>query len=576
MAESTRNVCRLALMAMLMTGCDKTVEQQVSDAADRVLVNAAVYTVDDRRTWAEAVAIDEGRIVYVGDNAGAQAFVGEDTELQDLGGQLVLPGFHDSHVHILIGAFAEDECDLLRIPTMEQVVEKLQACTSLEGLGEERWVVGGGWGEWLWPEANPKKGLLDILYPDRPVILESSFGHAAWANSKALEIAGIDRDTEDPQNGIIERDPETGEPSGTLRESAMMLVDAVVPEMTLQQKMRRVRAGVKMASVVGITAIIEPGVDDELLIPIVELADLGELSLRVVASLSPLGWHAGAFDESVIEFLETREQWRRPNLDVDSVKFYMDGVIEYGTSPLLEPYADEQYGSGEYFYEKDFIDDYFQRIDEMGMQIHVHAIGDAAVRRALDGFEIMRAANGMSDNRHQIVHLQLIHPDDRPRFAELNIAAVFQSLWAYPDEAVIELDIPMLGEERTWQMYPIRSVHESGGRIVGGSDYWVTEIDPLLAIETAITRQDPWSNEGLVLNADESVDLDTMIAAYTINGAYQMNLEQEQGSIEVGKRADLAIIDRNLFEIPPSEISDAKVTQTIYDGRTVYQAEGAQ
>jgi predicted amidohydrolase YtcJ len=201
----------------------------------------------------------------------------------------------------------------------------------------------------------------------------------------------------------------------------------------------------------------------------------------------------------------------------------------------------------------------------------VHAIGDAAVRRALDGFEVMREANGMSDNRHQIVHLQLIHADDRPRFAELNIGAVFQPLWAYPDEAALELDIPMLGEERTWQMYPIGSLQRAGARIVGGSDYFVTDLDPLLAIETAITRQDPYSNEGPILNQDERVDLETMIAAYTINGAYQMGLEQEQGSIEVGKRADLVVIDRNLFELEPAEINEAVVTMTVFNGRTVYE-----
>ena len=249
----------------------------------------------------------------------------------------------------------------------------------------------------------------------------------------------------------------------------------------------------------------------------------------------------------------------------------MDGVIEYGTSPLLEPYADEQYGSGEFFYEQEVVDDYFTKLDAMGLQVHVHAIGDAAVRRALDGFEAMREANGMSDNRHQIVHLQLIHEDDRPRFAELDIGAVFQPLWAYPDPAAIELDIPMLGEERTWQMYPISSVQQAGGRIVGGSDYFVTDLDPLLAIETAITRQDPWTNEGLVLNESERVDLATMIEAYTINGAYQMGLEAEQGSIEVGKRADFVVLDRNLFELPAAQINEAKVVMTIFDGRTVYE-----
>ena len=563
----------MALIVVFTAACSNDSDPIVSNPADRVFTNGAVYTVDGQRSWSEAVVVDDGRIVYVGDDAGATAWIGDATEVTDLDGQMMLPGFHDSHTHILIGVLAEDECDLLRIPTEFEVVRKLKECTALAGIGDDAWVIGGGWGEWLWPEANPQKGLLDLLYPDRPVYLTSSFGHAGWANSKAFEIAGIDADTSNPEAGIIERDRETGEPSGTVRDSAMTLFEKVIPPLSLEQNINRVRAGVVLANSVGITAAIEPGVNDETLAPIVGLADAGELTLRSIVSLSPIAWIAGTFDDSVFDYLATREQWRRDNIGVDSVKIYMDGVIEFGTSPLLEPYEDEQYGSGEYFYEQETVNRYFQRFDEMGLQIHVHAIGDAAIRRALDGFEAMRQANGMSDNRHQIVHLQLIHEDDRPRFGELNIGAVFQSLWAYPDPAAMELDVPMLGEERTWQMYPLASVQKGGGRLVGGSDYWVTDLNPLLAIETAITRQDPWSNEGPVLNADESVDLASMIAAYTINGAYQMKLDDLQGSIEVGKRADLIVLDRNLFEIPASEISDATIIATIFDGRTVYQKE---
>jgi len=574
----SRNLLVLGFLAMLVSGCGEAGDKIISNPADRVFVNGAVYSVDESRSWSEAVAINAGRIAYVGDNAGAADWIGEATDVVDLGGQMLLPGFHDSHIHIMIGVMADDECSVLRLETPREVAERLQECTALAGLGDDSWIVGGGWGEWLWPEANPKKGLLDAIFPDRPVYLESSFGHSAWVNSRAMEIVGLDEETADPEAGRIEHDPETGEPSGTLRDAAMLLVKDRVPPMTNEQDMKRVRAGMGLAHSVGITALIEPGLDDELIRPIVKLADNGELTMRMVASMSPINWQPGKFDDGVFEYLESRDQWRRPNIDVDSVKIYMDGVIEYGTSPLLEPYEDPEYGSGEewFFYDQEVVNDYFIRFDAMGLQIHVHAIGDAAIQRALNGFEAMRAANGMSDNRHQIVHLQLIHPDDRPRFGELNVGAVFQSLWAYPDPAAMELDVPMLGEERTWQMYPLASVQKAGGRLVGGSDYWVTDLNPLLAIETAITRQDPLTNEGLVLNADESVDLATMIDAYTINGAYQMKLESEQGSIEVGKRADLIVLDRNLFDIPASEISDAKVMMTLFDGQIVYQKEGAK
>lgn len=566
-----KTVGLIAISILLLVGCSPSSREPDVDAADRVFLNGAIYTVDADRSWAEAVAVKDGSIVYVGDNNEAGRYIDDETEVTDLRQQMMLPGFHDSHIHIMIGIMASDECSVLRLETAAEVAARLEECTALTGIGDNGWIVGGGWGEWLWPEANPQKGLLDALFPNQPVYLESSFGHAAWVNSEAMDIAGLDDDTPDPPAGVIERDPETGEPSGTLREAAMLLVKNKLPPMTLEQKIDRVRAGMALAHSVGITAVIEPGLDANLLEPILNLADAGELDMRVLASLSPINWQPGVFDDGVFEFLEGREQWRRDNLDVDSVKIYMDGVIEYGTSPLLEPYADEDYGSGEFFYTQEDVNRYMTRFDAMGLQIHVHAIGDAAIRRALDGFEAMRSTNGMSDNRHQIVHLQLIHEDDRPRFGQLGVAAVFQSLWAYPDPAAMELDIPMLGKERTWQMYPIRSVQEAGGRIVGGSDYFVTDLNPLHAIEAAITRQDPYSNAGPVLNEDERVDLATMIDAYTISGAYQMGLDEEQGSIEVGKRADFVVLDRNLFELPSSEINEAQVTMTIFDGRAVYE-----
>jgi predicted amidohydrolase YtcJ len=561
-------------LALISCGGKETAAPQL--AANRVFLNAAVYTLDPSRSWAEAVAIKDGTIIYVGDSEGAAAYVTADTEIVELAGQMLLPGFHDAHAHVLTEVLSDDECDLLRIPTPEGVAEKLKECTELAGRGDDEWVVGGGWGEWLFPEANPKKGLLDALYPDRPVVLGSSFGHAAWVNSRALELAGITAETDAQHDGVIERDPETGEPSGTLRDSAAMLVYDIVPPPMPGTLVKRSLAGLEMLHAAGITAVIEPGLNEEAIQSVLHVADTSRFDLRARISLSPISWSPGTFDDGVFEFLENREQWRRPNVDVDSVKIYMDGVIEYGTSPLLEPYEDVDYGSGEtfFFYSQEDVNRYFIEFDRMGLQVHVHAIGDAAIRRALDGFEAMREANGMSDNRHQIVHLQLIHEDDQPRFAELSVGAVFQSLWAYPDPAALELDVPMLGEERTWQMYPIASVHKAGGLIVGGSDYWVTEVEPLLAIETAVTRQDPWTNDGPVLNEDERVDLATMIEAYTINGAYQMKLDDVQGSIEVGKRADFVVLDRNLFEIPASEISDAQVVMTVFDGRTVYEQAG--
>ena len=561
----------IVFISLIAVGCGSEPDSTGVDSADRVLLNAFVYTVDANHSVAEAVAVRDGLIAFVGSNDEAQAWVGETTEVADLNGQMLLPGFHDSHTHILVGDLTDEECSLFHIETMAGIEDRLKECVELPGFGEEGWIIGAGWGPWLFENSEPDKALLDELFPDRPVYLDSSFSHTGWVNSRALELAGIDADTDPGHDGVIVRDPVTGEPTGALHESAKTLITDSLPPWTLEYEKKRVRAAVKMAHRFGVTASIEPGVDEQVIVPILELADEGEINMRNLVSISPINLLPGAFDDGVYEFLEQRHAWRRPNLDVDSVKIYLDGVIESGTGAMLEPYEDDAFGTGLFFYSQEKLDEYFTRIDAMGLQIHVHATGDAAIRQALDAFEYMREQNGASGNRHHITHVQLISAEDLPRFGAMDIGATFQTLWAYPDPAAIELDIPLIGEERTYQMYPLGGIDRTGGRIVGGSDFWVSSMDPLLAIEVGVTRQDPFSNDGPILNAAERVSLETMLEAYTINGAYTMKLDDKQGSIEVGKRADLVVLNKNLFDLDPYEISDAYVTMTIFDGQTIYQ-----
>ena len=534
-------------------------------------MNGYVYTVDAERSVAEAVAIHDGRIAFVGSNTDVATLIDEGTEVIDLNGQMLLPGFHDSHTHILIGDAAHEECNLLNIESVPEVEAKLRECTELPGVGEDKWIIGSGWAAWLYPKSEPDKAILDELFPDRPVVLGSSFGHTMWVNSRALEIAGIHAETRVGDDGVIVRDPETGEATGALHDAAMLLVQDHVPVFSADYEQERVLTTIRMAHRLGVTAVIEPGMDAALMQPVVALSDAGKFKLRAVTSLSPINWTSAAFDDSIYDLLAQREQWRRPNINVDSVKIYIDGVIESGTGALLETYEDPELGLGPRYYTQEKLNEYVSEIDAMGVQVHIHAIGDAAVRMALDAYEVARETNGPMDNRHHMTHLQLIADDDLPRFAELDVGASFQTLWAYPDQAAMELDIPMIGKDRTWQMYPLASVAAAGGRINGASDYFVTSMDPLLAIEVGVTRQDPYSNDGPVLNEAERVSLETMLAAYTINGAYTMKLDDVQGSIEVGKRADLVVLNRNLFDIDPYEISDAYVTMTLFDGQIVYQ-----
>jgi len=557
----------------LAPGCDRSGPRSDSTVADYVFVNGGVYTVDADRIWAEAVAIRGVEIVFVGSNDGVGEWIGDRTKVTDLRGLMLLPGFHDSHAHLITGGILQTECNLLELYSREEVTAKLNECTEFEGTGTEKWIGGGGWENYLWPNGNPHKSELDEIFPDRPVFLESNDGHSAWVNSLALELAAIDGDTPDPPRGVIVRDPVTRDATGTLRESAMTLVKDLLPPWSMEQRIQGLEIGIRTAHGFGITAIIEPGLEEYLIRPFVELADADELKLRVLVSVSPIGWQPDAFGDELYDFLATRNEWRRPNLDVDSVKIYMDGVIEAGTAAMLQPLLMEEYGKGMRFYTQEKVNEYITHLDKEGFQVHVHAIGDAGVRMALDGFEAARAANGATDNRHHIVHLQLVDPYDYPRFAELGVAATFQPLWAYPDEWVTEMDLPLLGPERTNRMYPIGSIHRAGGMIAGGSDWWVTTLNPLEAIEVGITRQDPYSNDGPALDKLQGVDLETMLAAYTVNGAYLMHLEDVQGSIEVGKRADLVVLDRNLFQIPPSEISEAKVLLTVFDGEFVYDTD---
>ena len=540
--------------------------------ADRVIVGA-IYTVNDSQPWAEAIALKDGLIVYVGNELESRKWVGEDTDVTTFDDQMIIPGFHDSHAHLLIGVATDTECDLIRLESVAEVEAKLGQCRGLAGFGDAQWIIGSGWAPYLWPKSEPNKAVLDALFPDRPVYLSSSFGHSAWVNSKALEIAGINSNTDSGTDGIVVLDPDTGEPTGTLHDAAMLLVKNLLPEMTEEHRLDSIRAALTMAHKLGVTAVIEPGVDADLLAPLVTLADRGELKIRALTSLSTINWQPGVFDDAIFDLLEQRHQWRRPNIGVDSVKIYMDGVIESYTGALLEPYEGSEHETGPRFYSQAQVNRYFTRFDAMGLQIHVHAIGDAGVRIALNGYEAARATNGPSNNRHHMTHLQLISEEDVPRFAQYNVGATFQPLWAYYDPAALELDIPAIGAERTHNMYPIGSVHRNGGRINGASDYFVTDMNPLLAIEVAMTRQDPYTNSGNPLNADERVDLATMIKAYTLNGAYTMGLDEQQGSLEVGKRADLVILDHNLFELTPYEISDTVVLETIFAGETVYKRD---
>ncbi|MGH7702155.1 MAG: amidohydrolase, partial [Gemmatimonadales bacterium] len=403
---------------------------------------------------------------------------------------------------------------------------------------------------------------------ERPAYLEAADGHSAWVNSRALAAAGITKATPDPPGGRIERDPRTGEPSGTLRENALDLVSRLLPEYTVADKEAGILRMLPVANRLGITALYEARSDSSELAAYLELDHRGQLTARVLAAmyLDPVK------EESQIERLNGwRERFRSPHLRANAVKLYADGVIEARTAALLQPYVGRPGDRGSSDFEPEALDRLVTALDRAGFQVHVHAIGDRAVRMALDGFAAARSANGSRDSRHMMAHLQLIDPLDVPRFRELGVIADIQGLWAYPDDYITELTVPKLGAARSRRIYPNGSLARSGAVLVGGSDWSVSSLNPLDAIQVAMTRRDLDSGPGAAWLPDQTVDLATMLAAYTIEGAYAAFEEEISGSVEVGKAADLIVLDRNLFTVPVTEIHWAKVLLTLLEGREVFR-----
>lgn len=541
--------------------------------ADLVLTNGRVYTVDAARSWASAVAVRGGRIVHVGDDASALRHAGPRTERVDLAGRLVLPGFHDSHVHPVSAGVELGQCNLNEASTAAEVEARVRACAAARP--EVEWIVGGGWQLPLFPDGLPTRQQLDALVGDRPALLNDANGHTAWVSSAALARAGITRETPDPAGGRIDRDPASGEPRGTLQEAAIELVAKLTPAVTAADRVAGLKRALERMNRVGIVSFQEASADAATLEAYLTADREGWLTARARVSL-----HAdpqrglGQVDELVA--LRSR---RSDRVAPDAVKLFLDGVIEARTAALLEPYLPKPGDDpaappsrGIARVEQGPLDALVTALDRQGFQVHMHAIGDAAIRMGLDAVAKARAANGPRDARHHMAHIQLFDPADIHRFRQLGVIANFQPLWAYADPFIADLTEPFLGPERSRWLYPLRSLMRSGAVVVGGSDWSVTSVNPLDAIEVAVTRRGPDAGPGPAWIPEERVELAEILAAYTIGGAYLNFEERESGSIEAGKRADLIVLDRDLFEIPPQRINEAQVLWTLVEGRTAWRS----
>ncbi len=521
------------------------------------------------------VRVSGGTITAVSPSAGAGKLDG--AELVDLGGGTLLPGFIDAHVHPVFAGDRLRRCNLSGVVTAEEYARIISEYAAAH-TGEE-WILGGGWSMEAFPGGVPSKELLDQLVPDRPVFLPNRDGHGAWVNSRALELAGIDSSTPDPADGRIERDA-GGEPVGMLQEGAQQLVGRLLPEATVDDWYSGLLAAQDYLLSLGITgwqdAIVgsRPGLPD----PVDAYLRGSAAGTLIVNVVGAMWWERDGGMEQVAEMIERRREARSGRFRATSVKMMLDGVAENHTAAMLEPYLDG-HGCATEVSGLDFIDPaelprFVTALDAEGFQVHFHSLGDRAVRNALDAIQAARTANGDSGQRHHLAHIQVVHPDDVPRFAALGATANMQPLWATHEPQMDELTIPFLGERRSGWQYPFGSLHAAGAALAGGSDWSVSSPDPLLGAHVAVNRALP--AEGAHPAAEpflpeQSIAREVILGAYTSGSARVNGLEDVTGAIRPGLDADFAITDADLAHCPAADIGRARVTSTWVRGQAAYQ-----
>jgi predicted amidohydrolase YtcJ len=557
-------------------------DRRVTDQPTIVFRNGPVFRADAARSWATAVAVRDGTIVAVGGDGEVSAYLRDADEVVDLEGRLLLPGFVDAHVHPVMGGLERMRCDLTGGETLADYQATIRDYVTEHA--DREWVLGGGWGMGAFDHGCPTAEQLDAVVGDRPAFLPNRDHHSAWVSSRALALAGIDADTADPADGRIERDA-TGRPTGALHEGAADLVERLVPANTQADLDDALLVGQDHLHSLGVVgwqdAWVEVGADG----PSVHEAYLraqqaGTLTARVVGCLWwPRETPPDGVADQVAHFVKVREETAGAGgrYDAGSVKIMLDGVAETFTAAMLEPYLDRcghaTDNTGISFVGGELLRDIVTRLDAAGFQVHFHALGDRAVRDALDAVAAARRANGSADRRHHLAHLQLVHPDDIARFRRLGATANLQALWATHEPEMDELTIPFLGERRAAWQYPFGDLFRSGATLAMGSDWPVSSPDPLAAIHVAVNRVSPVAPEGTpAFLPGQALPLAAAVAAYTAGSSYVSRLEGVGGTVAVGHRADLVVLDRDPFDGPPDEIGRARVERTYVDGRLVHRA----
>lgn len=542
--------------------------------ADLLLRNGRFYTLDPAQPWAEAVAIRDGRFLAVGRAETLEHLVGPRTLQHDLGGAFCMPGLHDMHTHpdlALAPRYADDLDVGIEDPSPEQLAAAIRAyADSHPGDG---WVYGQYWVRYTFREAGLKPGRewLDSVLPDRPVALLDRMWGTMMVNSRALELAGIDAATPDPRNGYLERDELTGEPNGLLIDGVYALIHAAMPPTPIEVLRRAYRDGVHFQSARGVTASKYVHVCERRLQALKELDDAGQLTLRVEAAIS---WQDDIFPvRRRWELLGgERHYYRSARLSANAVKFHFDGTVEPRSSFLISPWPGEDSWRGKLNLTPEHITDMVVDMDRRGIRVIAHCTGDGASDVFLDAVAEARRRNGFSGIRHQCAHSTILHPGNLRRFRELEVIAEFSPAAWYPTPFASGARSGY-GAERLKRIYDYKGVLAAGGIAVMGTDWPVASIDPWLALETMVTRQNPWNDDPACFG--EPIGLEQALKVVTLNGAHAMGLEALTGSIEAGKSADFIVLDRDLFAQPPrGYIHRTQVEQTFVEGRPVYDRQG--
>jgi predicted amidohydrolase YtcJ len=559
----------IAFVVVLLSGCGCAFRAS-AQTADVIVHHARIYTVNAKQAWAEAVAMQGDKVVAVGTEAEVEKLRGPKTKMVDAGGNLVLPGFVDCHIHFLDGSLSLGRVNLEGAKDVADIQQRLREYAG-KHPGKD-WILGRGWDYAMFGAAAlPDKKYLDELFPDRPAYLEGYDGHTYWANSKALALAGITKDTPNPPNGVIVRDPATGEATGALKEAAHGLVGKVVPVPTRAEKLAALRAGMKWANEHGLTRVHSAGGDFEELPLFDQLRREKQQTLRfyIAYFLDPPDLRPVDIEKIEAARKKYADDW----ISGGAVKMMVDGVIESHTAAMLESYTDDPSLKGKLFWDPGKYKAAVAELDKRGLQLFTHAIGDYGVRTALDAYENAEKVNGTQDRRPRIEHIETIQAIDIPRFGKLGVIASMQPLHSYPNDDTLNVWARNIGPDRAGRAWVWKSIADDGGHLAFGSDWPVVTLNPWEGVQTAVTRQtkEGTPRDGFV--GAQRISVADAVYGYTLGAAFAGRRENTEGSIEAGKLADMIIVSQNIFEIDPHKISDTKVTTTIVAGRVVYQSD---